>query len=178
MPSIQWKTHFIRRLAIKVLSKLSKKLVNLFWLYCILRATGCDQGSEIPVTNGYCSSSQGDSGGPLVCEQPGGQWTLFGLTSWGSICFSKVLGPGVYSNVSYFVGWIEKQIYIQTFLPRKPKADQSPLPAAQRENGRAWDELPVEAGRSHFIWTGSSKWTGNFSLLQTNFIQFSPQRFC
>ncbi|XP_023581223.1 atrial natriuretic peptide-converting enzyme-like, partial [Trichechus manatus latirostris] len=68
------------------------------------------------VTNAHCYSLQGDSGGPLVCERPGGQWTLFGLTSWGSVCFSKVLGPGVYSNVSYFVEWIERQIYIHTFL--------------------------------------------------------------
>ncbi|XP_023388009.1 atrial natriuretic peptide-converting enzyme [Pteropus vampyrus] len=66
--------------------------------------------------SGTVDSCMGDSGGPLVCEQPGGQWTLFGLTSWGSVCFSKVLGPGVYSNVSYFVEWIERQIYIHTFL--------------------------------------------------------------
>lgn len=66
--------------------------------------------------SGTVDSCMGDSGGPLVCEKPGGQWTLFGLTSWGSICFSKVLGPGVYSNVSYFVEWIKRQIYIQTFL--------------------------------------------------------------
>ncbi|ELK33632.1 Atrial natriuretic peptide-converting enzyme [Myotis davidii] len=66
--------------------------------------------------SGTVDSCMGDSGGPLVCEQPGGQWTLFGLTSWGSVCFSKVLGPGVYSNVSYFTKWIERQIYIHTFL--------------------------------------------------------------
>ncbi|KAM5271917.1 atrial natriuretic peptide-converting enzyme isoform 2-T2 [Ctenodactylus gundi] len=66
--------------------------------------------------SGTVDTCMGDSGGPLVCERPGGQWTLFGLTSWGSICFSKVLGPGVYSNVSYFVEWIKRQIYIQTFL--------------------------------------------------------------
>ncbi|XP_060044083.1 atrial natriuretic peptide-converting enzyme isoform X2 [Erinaceus europaeus] len=66
--------------------------------------------------SGTVDSCMGDSGGPLVCEQPQGQWTLFGLTSWGSICFSKVLGPGVYSNVSYFIEWIERQIYIHTFL--------------------------------------------------------------
>ncbi|XP_069868404.1 atrial natriuretic peptide-converting enzyme isoform X1 [Dipodomys merriami] len=68
--------------------------------------------------SGTVDSCMGDSGGPLVCEQPGGQWTLFGLTSWGSVCFSKVLGPGVYSNVSYFVEWIERQIYIHTFLQK------------------------------------------------------------
>ncbi|XP_023080297.1 atrial natriuretic peptide-converting enzyme isoform X4 [Piliocolobus tephrosceles] len=66
--------------------------------------------------SGTVDSCMGDSGGPLVCEKPGGQWTLFGLTSWGSVCFSKVLGPGVYSNVSYFVEWIKRQIYIHTFL--------------------------------------------------------------
>ncbi|ELW71622.1 Atrial natriuretic peptide-converting enzyme [Tupaia chinensis] len=66
--------------------------------------------------SGTVDSCMGDSGGPLVCEQPRGQWTLFGLTSWGSVCFSKILGPGVYSNVSYFVKWVERQIYIQTFL--------------------------------------------------------------
>ncbi|PNJ32985.1 CORIN isoform 2 [Pongo abelii] len=66
--------------------------------------------------SGTVDSCMGDSGGPLVCEKPGGRWTLFGLTSWGSVCFSKVLGPGIYSNVSYFVEWIKRQIYIQTFL--------------------------------------------------------------
>ncbi|XP_051054158.1 LOW QUALITY PROTEIN: atrial natriuretic peptide-converting enzyme [Phodopus roborovskii] len=69
--------------------------------------------------SGTVDSCMGDSGGPLVCERPGGQWTLFGLTSWGSVCFSKVLGPGVYSNVSYFVEWIQRQIYIQTFLQKE-----------------------------------------------------------
>ncbi|XP_075423072.1 atrial natriuretic peptide-converting enzyme [Ascaphus truei] len=66
--------------------------------------------------SGTIDSCMGDSGGPLVCEQPGGQWTLYGLTSWGSVCFSKVLGPGVYSNVSHFVEWIERQIYIHSYL--------------------------------------------------------------
>ncbi|KAB0343598.1 hypothetical protein FD754_020524 [Muntiacus muntjak] len=66
--------------------------------------------------SGTVDACMGDSGGPLVCEKSGGQWTLFGLTSWGSVCFSKVLGPGVYSNVTYFVKWIERQIHIHTFL--------------------------------------------------------------
>ncbi|XP_017599835.1 PREDICTED: atrial natriuretic peptide-converting enzyme isoform X4 [Corvus brachyrhynchos] len=66
--------------------------------------------------SGTVDSCMGDSGGPLVCEYTAGRWTLFGLTSWGSVCFSKVLGPGVYSNVSHFIEWIERQIYIHTFL--------------------------------------------------------------
>ncbi|GCC31930.1 hypothetical protein chiPu_0010390 [Chiloscyllium punctatum] len=65
---------------------------------------------------GTVDSCMGDSGGPLVCEQPGKRWTLFGLTSWGSVCFTKLIGPGVYSNVTHFVEWIERQIYIHTFL--------------------------------------------------------------
>ncbi|XP_061566492.1 atrial natriuretic peptide-converting enzyme [Cololabis saira] len=67
---------------------------------------------------GTVDSCMGDSGGPLVCEaQDGsGRWTLFGLTSWGSVCFSKVLGPGVYSNVTHFTPWIQQQVYIHTYL--------------------------------------------------------------
>ncbi|KAG8453642.1 hypothetical protein GDO86_000322 [Hymenochirus boettgeri] len=66
--------------------------------------------------SGTIDSCMGDSGGPLVCEQPGGQWILYGLTSWGTVCFSKVSGPGVYSNVSHFIDWIERQIYIYSYL--------------------------------------------------------------
>lgn len=65
---------------------------------------------------GTVDSCMGDSGGPLVCEEDDGRWTLFGLTSWGSVCFSKVLGPGVYSNVTHFTPWIQQQIYIHTYL--------------------------------------------------------------
>ncbi|MEQ2177980.1 hypothetical protein GOODEAATRI_009322, partial [Goodea atripinnis] len=66
---------------------------------------------------GTVDSCMGDSGGPLVCEEQDGlHWTLFGLTSWGSVCFSKVLGPGVYSNVTHFTPWIQQQIYIHTYL--------------------------------------------------------------
>lgn len=64
-------------------------------------------------SNGVCV--QGDSGGPLVCEEDDGRWSLYGLTSWGSVCFSKVLGPGVYANITHFTVWIERQIYLRTF---------------------------------------------------------------
>ncbi|XP_016419432.1 atrial natriuretic peptide-converting enzyme [Sinocyclocheilus rhinocerous] len=64
---------------------------------------------------GTIDSCMGDSGGPLVCEGDDGRWSLYGLTSWGSVCFSKVLGPGVYANVTHFTEWIERQIYLRTF---------------------------------------------------------------
>ncbi|GLD74137.1 atrial natriuretic peptide-converting enzyme-like protein, partial [Lates japonicus] len=69
---------------------------------------------------GTVDSCMGDSGGPLVCEEEDGHWTLFGLTSWGSVCFSKVLGPGVYSNVSQE----EREI---TVLPRRKTDDPDDL---------------------------------------------------
>ncbi|XP_035377176.1 LOW QUALITY PROTEIN: atrial natriuretic peptide-converting enzyme [Electrophorus electricus] len=64
---------------------------------------------------GTIDSCMGDSGGPLVCAEPSGRWSLYGLTSWGSVCFSKVLGPGVYANVTHFTEWIQRQIYLHTF---------------------------------------------------------------
>uniref|UniRef100_A0A8C9UU08 Peptidase S1 domain-containing protein n=1 Tax=Spermophilus dauricus TaxID=99837 RepID=A0A8C9UU08_SPEDA len=46
------------------------------------------------------------SGGPLVCPLEG-VWYLFGLSSWSQICQSPI-GPSVFTNLSYFAGWIKK----------------------------------------------------------------------
>ena len=50
-------------------------------------------------------SCQGDSGGPLYCYKDGAGY-LGGIVSWGRGC-AGLFSPGVYTEVSYFVDWIE-----------------------------------------------------------------------
>ncbi|CAL8335555.1 unnamed protein product [Boreogadus saida] len=52
--------------------------------------------------------SQGDRGGPLVCAEDG-VWSLVGDASWGG---QDDLSdkPGVFGNVSHFLGWIHRQM--------------------------------------------------------------------
>jgi len=48
---------------------------------------------------------QGDSGGPLVCES-GGQWAVYGATSWGRGCAGEDY-PGVWARVHEELDWIQ-----------------------------------------------------------------------
>ncbi|PWA23165.1 hypothetical protein CCH79_00002239, partial [Gambusia affinis] len=59
---------------------------------------------------GGVDTCQGDSGGPLVFNS-GNVWWLIGITSWGFGCGLKTK-PGMYSNVSYFREWIQKQMQV------------------------------------------------------------------
>ena len=52
---------------------------------------------------------QGDSGGPMVVRQ-GKQWVQAGVVSWGDTACTVPLKPGVYTRVSNYQSWIEKQI--------------------------------------------------------------------
>ena len=51
------------------------------------------------------ASCHGDSGGPLVVRNQYGKYSLLGLVSFGSHCGWS---PTVYTRVSYFSEWIEK----------------------------------------------------------------------
>merc|ERR1719211_185056 len=51
-------------------------------------------------------SCQGDSGGPMVCYNQDGSGYLGGIVSWGIGC-GGLYHPGVYTEVSYFVDWVE-----------------------------------------------------------------------
>jgi len=66
----------------------------------------CAQG--ILPNGSIADACQGDSGGPLVCNR-GGQWAVYGATSWGYGCAGAEY-PGVWARVHTVLGWIENEM--------------------------------------------------------------------
>ena len=52
---------------------------------------------------------RGDGGAPLVCQQSQGKWYQAGIVSYGIGCGEDAI-PGVYSDVSSAVCWIDQQV--------------------------------------------------------------------
>ncbi|KAK6296009.1 hypothetical protein J4Q44_G00337220 [Coregonus suidteri] len=100
----------IKYLVTTVISVLLLLLVAVILLGYYL-SSSCARG--VACGDGRCvSQSQwcdgGDSGGPLVTEKDS-VWWLVGDTSWGDGCAQRNK-PGVYGNVTFFLGWIYEQI--------------------------------------------------------------------
>ena len=54
------------------------------------------------------AACHGDSGGPLVVRNQYGKYSLLGLVSFGTTPGKCARSPDVYTRVSYFSEWIEK----------------------------------------------------------------------
>ncbi|TGZ61732.1 hypothetical protein CRM22_007807 [Opisthorchis felineus] len=80
-------------------SKCSKlySLDGVIRIYESMVCAGSEEGGK--------DACQFDSGGPLVCKVSG-QWRLIGVVSFGVECGLPEY-PGVYTDVSYFVPWIQ-----------------------------------------------------------------------
>lgn len=79
-----------------------------------IRDTMLCAGEEI----GGKDACQGDSGGPFVCKGLDNRYYLAGIVSWGVGC-ARPNVPGVYTEVSRYIGWIDNVVNNRIQLPAR-----------------------------------------------------------
>lgn len=85
------------------------------------------------VQSGGISACMGDSGGPLFTVTSRNTLRLAGITSWGVECGINENQPAVFTNVSYYLNWINNTMGNSTDVVVPKRADE--------ETGNDTDEV-------------------------------------
>ncbi|ODM99663.1 Transmembrane protease serine 9 [Orchesella cincta] len=116
---IGFESRYLKKVTIAVINNLACKIFYASRLHFVTNSMLC-AGRLI----GFSDSCDGDSGGPLKAVNGG---YLAGIVSWGIIC-AFPLQPGVNTEVSHYVHWIETQALngqrVQNPSPIKGRDDE------------------------------------------------------
>ncbi|ODM99657.1 Trypsin-1 [Orchesella cincta] len=93
-------SRYLKKVTISVIDNLACKAFYAIRLLYVTNSMLCAGR-----VRGLSDSCNGDSGGPLTTVDGG---YLAGIVSWGTLC-ALPLQPGVYTQVSHYIDWIELQ---------------------------------------------------------------------
>ena len=86
-------------------------LLSLTPRLSFLSLTQHSHSPQAPSTQHFLPLLQGDSGGPLMCRNhPMQPWQLVGVYSFLSNGCNSPMKPPVFTNVTYHLPWIRKQL--------------------------------------------------------------------
>jgi len=102
--AVAWESSVLRQVTVPIVSQSDcKQYYDAYRL---------DAGKDGDFCAGYADGGKdscgGDSGGPLMCMQ-GDVWYQHGIVSWGERECDLPDHPAVYTDVSYFLQWIQQQ---------------------------------------------------------------------